>query len=206
MKTSSVASSSLSIFPVGTYIQSYWKAVGEGEWPRARGKSAGVSCFGLQELSISHWGSILFSKEDQMKRPREGALYFDEDHLFLTWLAIINRQGDKRGRNPLGFLMSLGGVSIPSLARELNNKISTWSQKCLLEHSGILQHDFCSWVTVYKPDSKRNKVVFRVIPVLIQGTDVFLSGALYPPPELEVEDSVSASPWYAFRTLTENIQ
>ena len=153
----------------------------EGESPGASGKFSGVSCFGLQELSISHWESNLFSKEDQMKRLRGAALYFAEvvRSPFLTWLAIVTMQGHERGRNPLGFLMFLGGVSIPSLARELNTKISTWSQKCLLEHSGILHHDFWSWVIVYKLDSKRNNVLFRVIPVLIQGTDVFLEPCMH---------------------------
>lgn len=141
----------------------------EGESPRASGKFSAVSCFGLQELSISHWGRTCSQRKAKWKDwEREGCISMKQsDHLFLTWLAIITTQGHERGRNPLAFLMSLGGVSTP-LAREF------WSQKFLLELSGILQHDLWSWVIVHKLDSKTNNILFRVISILIQGTDLFI--------------------------------
>lgn len=37
--------------------------------------------------------------------------------------------------------------------------------------------------------------------ILIQKTDIFET--LYSPPELQLEDSVSTSPLYAFRNLTD---
>lgn len=59
---------------------------------------------------------------------------------FLIGLVIITMQEHECSKNPLDFLMSPGAVCIPSLAKELKNIISVWSQKCL--HSGILKHIF----------------------------------------------------------------
>lgn len=146
----------------------------EGESPRASGTFSAVSCFCRNWASVTEAVTCSQKKAKWKDWEKEGCILMKQsDHLFLTWLAIITTQGHERGRNPLAFLMSLGGVSTP-LAREFSSNISTWSQKFLLELSGTLQHDLWSWVIVHKLDSKSNNVLFRVISILIQGTDLFL--------------------------------